>query len=60
LFKYDSVIDGGLDLANRGWDWAGPGVVRGAKNFFDGGAADSASQWTDPNANKIGEIKGRF
>lgn len=47
LFKYNSIVDGGLDLASRGWDWTGPGVVRGAKNFFDGGAADSASQFVD-------------
>lgn len=51
LFKYNWVVDGGQDLLGRGWDWAGPGVVRGAKNFFDGGAADSANQF-------VGLMKG--
>lgn len=51
LFKYDNVIDGGFDLASRGWDWTGPGLVRGATNFFNGGAADSANQF-------VGLMKG--
>ncbi|MEX3959234.1 hypothetical protein [Trinickia sp. EG282A] len=46
LFKYDSTIDGGLDKLGAAWDWTGPGVVRGAKNFFNGGA-DSANQFVD-------------
>ncbi|PTB16753.1 hypothetical protein C9I57_31850 [Trinickia symbiotica] len=33
LFKYDPVVDGGLDLLGRGWDRAGPGAVRGATNL---------------------------
>lgn len=47
LFKYDPVVDRGLDLLSYGWDWTGPGLVRGVKNAFDGGAADSASQFVD-------------
>ena len=47
LFKYDSVVDGGLDTLGAAWDWTGPGVVRGAKNFFNGGATDSANQFVD-------------
>jgi hypothetical protein len=35
LFKYDPIVDGGLDRLGAAWDWTGPGVVRGAKNFGD-------------------------
>ena len=35
LFKYDPVVDGGLDTLGAAWDWTGPGAVRGAKNLGD-------------------------
>ncbi|MGN6316456.1 hypothetical protein [Trinickia sp.] len=35
LFKYDPIVDGGLDKLGAAWDWTGPGLVRGATNFGD-------------------------
>ncbi|RKP43744.1 hypothetical protein D7S89_25255 [Trinickia fusca] len=45
LFKYDPIVDGGLDKLAQAWDWGGAGVGRGASNFVRGGAADFVSQF---------------